>query len=83
MFQPYMKNTIVICPNCDGEGRIVERSTDFSKYILECKSCGRKELSDAEEMKARAEYNKRMKDGANRMLANTTLMRKKPKKSES
>ncbi len=80
MFQPYKKNTIVICPNCDEEGRIVERSTDYSKYILECKSCGRKVLSDSEEMKARAEYNKRMKEGVNQILANTTLMRKSPKK---
>jgi uncharacterized Zn finger protein (UPF0148 family) len=82
MFEPYKKNTIVICPDCQEEGRIVERSTDYASYILECKNCGRKELTDSEEMKARAAYNKRMKDGANRMLGDTTLLKKKPKKPE-
>ncbi len=83
MFEPYKKRTIVICPSCDEEGRIVERSTEYTKYILECLHCGRKELTDSEEMTARAEYNKRMKDGANRMLGNTTLMRKRPKKPDN
>jgi hypothetical protein len=82
MFEPCKKNTIVICPDCQDEGRIVERSTDYASYVLECKNCGRKELTDSEEMKARTAYNKRMKDGANRMLGDPTLLKKKPQKPE-
>ena len=64
MFEPYKKRTIFVCPDCHGEERIVERSNDVTHYILEYENCGRRELTDSEEMKARAEYNKCMKDDA-------------------
>jgi len=77
MFEHYKKNTIVICPDCHEEGRIIERSNDYSTYTLDCKSCGRKQLSDSEEMKARAQYNKQSKDSANGILYETAFMSKK------
>jgi uncharacterized Zn finger protein len=42
----------VECPKCGSLATVVERTKDF-KYVLECKNCGRFEITGSEERTAR------------------------------
>ena len=53
----------VECPKCISFATIVERTKDF-KYVVECKNCGKFEISGSEERTARLHYTKRMKEWA-------------------
>ena len=53
----------VECPKCGSLATVVERTKDF-KYVLECKNCGRFEITGSEERTARLPYRKRMKEWA-------------------
>jgi len=79
MLEPYPRSKVVKCPNCGEYGLIVERATDFTLYVLDCKNCGKVELNENEEMKARSAYRKDMKIILDTTLASTTLIRKMPK----
>jgi len=51
----------VECPKCKSFATVVERTKDF-KYIVECKKCGKFEITSSEERVARLHYTKRMKE---------------------
>jgi hypothetical protein len=53
----------VECPKCRSFGTVVERTKDF-KYVVECKNCGKLEITGSEERTARLHYTKRMKEWA-------------------
>jgi len=53
----------VECPKCKNFATVVERTEDFM-YIVECKNCGRFEITSSEERTARLHYTKRMKEWA-------------------
>jgi hypothetical protein len=53
----------VECPKCKSFATVVERTKDF-KYVLECKNCGKFEITSSEESAARLHYTKRMKEWA-------------------
>lgn len=50
----------VECPKCRSFATVVERTKDF-KYVIECKNCGKFEITSSEERTARLHYKKRMK----------------------
>ncbi|MEM2112146.1 MAG: hypothetical protein QXJ62_05525 [Nitrososphaeria archaeon] len=51
------------CPKCKGFASVVERTPDF-KYVVNCKNCGKFEITALEERTARLHYTKRMKEWA-------------------
>lgn len=51
------------CPKCKNFATIVERTKEF-KYVVECKNCGKFEITSSEERTARLHYTKRMKEWA-------------------
>lgn len=53
----------VECPKCKSFATVTERTKDF-KYVIECKNCGKFEISGSEERTARLHYTKRMKEWA-------------------
>jgi len=53
----------VECPKCRSFATVVERTKDF-KYVVECKNCGKFEITGSEERTARLHYTKRMKEWA-------------------
>lgn len=53
----------VECPKCRSFATVVERTKDF-KYVIECKNCGKFEITSSEERTARLHYTKRMKEWA-------------------
>jgi hypothetical protein len=50
----------VECPKCKSFATVVEGTKDF-KYVIECKNCGKFEITGSEERTARLHYTKRMK----------------------
>jgi hypothetical protein len=53
----------VECLKCKSFATVVERTKDF-KYVVECKNCGKFEITGSEERTARLHYTKRMKEWA-------------------
>jgi hypothetical protein len=53
----------VECPRCKSFATVTERTKDF-KYVIECKNCGKFEITGSEERTARLHYTKRMKEWA-------------------
>jgi len=53
----------VECSKCKSVATVVERTKDF-KYVVECKNCGKFEITSSEERTARLRYTKRMKEWA-------------------
>jgi len=53
----------VECPKCKSFATVTERTKDF-KYVIECKNCGKFEITGSEERTARLHYTKRMKEWA-------------------
>jgi hypothetical protein len=53
----------VECPKCRSFATVVERTKDF-RYVVECKNCGKFEITGSEERTARLHYTKRMKEWA-------------------
>jgi hypothetical protein len=53
----------VECPKCGSFATVVERTKGF-KYVIECKNCGKFEVTGSEERTARLHYTKRTKEWA-------------------
>ena len=76
-FEPCPKIRYANCPHCGKEAKVVGRSTDFRFYVIECKECGRVELTENETKKARTAWKEDRKTELALKLTTLPQIRKK------